>query len=79
MITATQTKESLFENFLFTSKEGQEPIFNLVIPHCIKYQFSVETDFKVKDNFHEKQWENSKEDDIIKRFNDNFFSNVSRQ
>ena len=78
IITYTQTKESVYENFLFTSQKDQLSIWDLIVPASIEYQFSVETDFKVKDSRNEQHWDNNQEDDIIKRFNDSFFANVSQ-
>lgn len=77
VISTTQTKETVFDKFLFSSKDGGTPIWNLIVPEHIKYTFSVETDFIVKDSLHDKERDDSSEDDIIKRFNDNFFANVS--
>lgn len=68
----------MYENFLFTSQKDQLPIWDLIVPASIEYQFSVETDFKVKDSRNEQHWDNNQEDDIIKRFNDSFFANVSQ-
>ena len=45
------------------------------MPETIQYQFSVETDFKIKSFDNEANLETSQEDEIIKRFNDNFFAN----
>ena len=81
VVSHTQSKEAVFENFLFTSKEGQKTIWDLLVPETTVYQFSVETDFKIKDSVYEnKVWEENQEEDvIIQRFNDNFFANVRFQ
>jgi len=78
-VSHTQGKEGVFTHFLFSSKQGQTSLWDLIVPATTKYTFSVETDFKVKDSRLEKHWENNKEDDIIKRFNDSFFVNVSQE
>lgn len=76
VISTTQSKEAIFDTFLFPSSEDMPKLWNVLVPETIEYKFSVETDFKIKDSFYEKQWDESKDDDIIKRFNDNFFTNV---
>lgn len=77
IITYTQTKEAVYEQFLFTSNKSQLPLWDLIVPASTEYKFSVETDFKVKDCRNEIHWDNNEEDEIIKRFNDSFFANVS--
>ena len=60
---------------MFTSEKDQPPIWNLIVPETIEYQFSVETNFKIESFDNEANLEISPEDEIIKRFNDNFFAN----
>ena len=73
IISTTQTKEAIFEKFLFWSGDVTSPVWNALIPDHIKYKFSVETDFEVKGNKNDNHFENHNEDEIIRRFNDNFF------
>jgi hypothetical protein len=75
LISTTQSKELVFEKFLFTSSTTETPLWNLLVPDTIEYKFWVETNFKVQTFNNEDTLEVCQEDEIIKRFNDNFFAN----
>lgn len=57
------------------SSDSSGSLWNLLVPKTIEYTFSVETTFKVQSFEQEENLEISQEDEIIKRFNDNFFAN----